>query len=112
MGRGSKPSSQGSPGHYTASMVPASAGVRAQGEGADGPGGERGARPAESAGTPRGGEVHPEGCGARTAGRRPVSACVYDGAAAAERGGALERGMRWHARRRAFWHEMLRCRLL
>jgi hypothetical protein len=23
---------------------------------------------------------------------------------------ALERGTRWHARRRAFWHEMLQCR--
>jgi hypothetical protein len=46
MGRGSKPSLQGSPGHYIASMVPSSAGVRAQGEGAGGPGasGVRGRR--------------------------------------------------------------------
>jgi hypothetical protein len=65
------------------------AGTHAQEEGADGPAGERGARPAASAGTPRGREAPPEGCGARPGGRGPVSACVYDGVAAVMRGGAL-----------------------
>jgi hypothetical protein len=65
--------------------------------------GERGARPAASAGGPHGGGGgRPEGCGARTGGHGPVSTCVYNGAAAATHRGALERGMWWRARRRTF----------
>jgi hypothetical protein len=52
------------------------------------------------------------GCGAQTRGHRPASASGYGGAAAATRGGALERGARWRVRCRAFQHELLRCRLL
>jgi hypothetical protein len=52
------------------------------------------------------------GCGTRTRGHGPALVSEYKGAVAAMRGGALERGARCRARRRAFQQEPMRCRLL
>jgi hypothetical protein len=89
-------------------MTTASAGGCAQGRGSGGPTGNVTCGRAVSAGAPRGRGGRPEGCGALTGGQRPASACVYDDALVATRGGNLECGTRWRVRRRAFQHDTFR----
>jgi hypothetical protein len=88
VGEGSAFAVKGCPTIYTAVRRRASASVRAQGRTAGGPVGTAGCGDAVSVGAPRGGEARPEGCGARTDGRGPVSR-TYGGVR--RRGAALAR---------------------
>jgi hypothetical protein len=80
-------------------------------EASGGPAGRRFGRPATSESAARGRGLS-RGYGTLTRGHGPASASGYSGAAVVTCGGALERGARLQARRRAFQQEPLRCRRL